>query len=345
MITIPVNPYKLFQLNRLVKNHSVKCFAYLAADLLRIRHLSIRLDPTSGCNIRCLMCHYSAPENRNTPIKLMPVNDYELIASRLFPKALQVFLGAGSEPTLHPELPYYAEIAKKKYRVPNVGICTHGQLLDATLIDRLIRSGVDEFVISIHGVNKELYERFQPPAKFEQLHKILRTLSAKIAESNGAAKLRINFTINPDNFRDLADFFKFFGEYRLSVLQIRKIYKLGKTDFRDFDLRPYWKELAELHEKIEIECKKRNIMLLCHSFKREPSDEIPPSVLLLPLAWRHATPSMVWKDDYNWRGESYEAYCKRTHWYREVIRMAFTPSRILIPSVHRANRVLQWDVK
>jgi MoaA/NifB/PqqE/SkfB family radical SAM enzyme len=340
-----ITPYHLFGLNRSIKNHTVKCFAHIVADMFRIRHYSVRIDPTAGCNIRCQMCHFSAPENRNHAIELVSVKDYELIASRLYPKAFQVVLGAGSEPTLHPELPYFVEVAKKKYRVPHVGICTNGQLLDATLVDRLIQSGIDEFIISIHGVDKEMYERFMPPGKFEILHENLRYLSAKIAESNGTKKFRINFTINPANFRGMASFFEIFGGYHLSMLQIRKIYKLGKTDFRDYDLRPYWKELAKLHEKIELECKKRNIAFLCHSFNQPPSEELPPSVILLPLAYRHATPFMVWKDDFKWREESYEAYCKRTHWYREVIRMAFTPSRILIPTIYQANRSLQWDIK
>ena len=337
--------YFLFRLNRILKNHSVKCFAYLAADMLRIRHLSVRIDTTSGCNICCQMCHYSAPENRGKPSEFMSVKDYELIASRMYPKAIQVYLGAGSEPTIHPDLPYFVEIAKKKYRVPYVGISTHGQLLTETLIDRLIQSGMDEFVISVHGVNKDTYERLQPPAKFELLHENLRNLHTKITVSNRKPQLRINYTINPSNFRDLVDFFKVFGGYRISTLQFRKMYKLGKTDYRDCDLKPYRQELAEIHKKIGLECKKRNIVFLCHSFESDPSDELPPSVLLLPLVYRHVTPSMVWKDDYKWREESYEAYCKRTHWYREIIRMAFTPSRLLIPSIPQANRSLGWDVK
>ena len=76
-----------------------------AADKLGIRHLSIRLDPFMGCNLRCQMCHFSSEEYREKKSELMPLADYEKIAERIFPKAIQVVLGCAAEPTPNPKLP------------------------------------------------------------------------------------------------------------------------------------------------------------------------------------------------------------------------------------------------
>lgn len=338
------NPYVLLKLNRLLKNHSLKCLGVVAADLLGMRHLSIRLDPALACNLRCQMCHFSSPEFAGKKREIMPLADYERIASLLFPKSLQLVLGCSAEPTLHPQLPRMVEIAKRLHKVPFVGIATNAQLLTESLAEKLLEAGLDEFTVSMHGVEKETYERLQPPASYEKLHRALAVLTDLAAKSDRSFKVRINYTVNPSNQAQLVDFFQHFGQYKIDLLQVRKIFDLGNTVYQDRDLAPFLQSLSRTRAVLQENCHARKTTLLCPPFESETGKGTPASAILLPLVLRYASPEIVWKRDFPWRTESYEAYCKRTGWRRSVLAMARRKSSDLVRELENGERSLGYDV-
>jgi molybdenum cofactor biosynthesis enzyme MoaA len=339
-----VNPYALLKLNRLVKSHRLKCLGVLAADKLGVRHLSIRLDPFLGCNLRCQMCHFSSEEYRDRKAELMSFSDYERIAGLLFPKAVQVMLGCAAEPTPHPKLPEMVEIAKRRHKVPHVGIVTNAQLLTRELAERLVRAGIDEFTISVHGVLPETYEKLQPPAKWEKLHAALGHLTDLSREGAGKFKVRINFTANPLNHAELSGFFEAFGAHKIDLLQVRKIFDLGNTVYADRNLGPYLESLERIRLELLRACRDRGTVLLCPSFLPAPARGPDLSTVLLPLLLRYVSPQGVWKDDFRWREESYEDYLVRKDWHREVLRMAMASPEKVAARIENAHRSLGYDV-
>ena len=46
--------YQLMRLNRALGGWRLKAAGVVAADLLRMRHLSVRIDPILACNVRCV---------------------------------------------------------------------------------------------------------------------------------------------------------------------------------------------------------------------------------------------------------------------------------------------------
>lgn len=338
------NPYLLLKLNRLLKNHSVKCLGVLVADKLGLRHLSVRMDPFLGCNLRCQMCHFSSPEYMARKTEIMSAEDYSRVAELLFPKALQVILGTGAEPTVHPKLPAFVEIAKQRHGVPFVGISTNAQLLTCELAASLLDAGLDEITISMHGVRKEMYERLQPPASYEKLHRALASLTELSERGGRKFAVRVNFTTNPDNCRELADFFEVFGNYKIDTLQVRKIFDLGDTVYHDRDLDPCLGTLEATRLALQEKCAARKTTLLCPSFRKKSGDSNPLSSILLPLVHRSVWPGMVWKEDFDWRNETYEAYCRRKKWHRDLLRMAATRASVLQKEIQNGHRSLGYDV-
>jgi molybdenum cofactor biosynthesis enzyme MoaA len=337
------NPYSLLKLNRLLKGHALKCIAVLIADVLKLRYLSIRVDPFLGCNLRCKMCHFSIQERRNQKKAYISVEDFERIASIFFKKSIQVVLGTGAEPTLHQSLPRLVEIAKIKYKVPFVGISTNGQLLNKGLILSLLKNGLDEIMISTHGVTKKTYEWLQPPASFDKLNEVLSLLTKISREENFNFKVRINYTVNPDNYSELAGFFDAFGNYKIDILQIRKIFDLGETEYSNRDLAPFNSALSLICNKLKNQCFNRNITLLSPSFEKHGRDQ-SSSFILLPLVLRFVSPTIVWKEDFNWRNESYETYCRRSGWRRSIIKMIFMNSKEVEKNIENVHRSLGYDV-
>ena len=338
------NPYLLLKLNRLLKNHSLKCLGVLVADRLGMRHLSIRMDPFLGCNLRCQMCHFSSPEYLARKSEIMSLDEYARVAELMFPKALQVILGCGAEPTVHPKLPALVEMAKRTYRVPFVGIATNAQLLTRDLAANLLDAGLDEITVSVHGVRQETYERLQPPATFEKLHRAFASLTELAEQGRYKFAVRVNFTVNPDNHRELPEFFQVFGQYKIDILQVRKIFDLGDTVYHDRDLDPYLGHLEATRRTLQEQCEARKTTLLCPGFRAEPEGSNTLSTILLPLVHRSVWPGMVWKEDFDWKNETYEAYCKRTKWHRNLLRMARTKASVLQKEILNGHRSLGYDV-
>lgn len=338
------SPYVLLKINRLLRNHSVKCLAVMAADFLRMRHLSVRFDPFLGCNLRCQMCHFSSPEYQDHKAEILSEEAYERVAKLLFSKAIQVILGTGAEPTVHPKLPQMVRIAKEK-GVPFVGISTNGQLLTEPLCRALVEAGLDEVTISMHGVQRETYERLQPPAKYDKLHAALGHLTDLARTTGRKFSVRVNFTVNPDNHQELGQFFEVFGHYKIDTLQVRKIFDLGDTAYKLRDLDPYLQTLERIRLDLAEACKRQGTTLLCPSFVRTSSTpDQDLSAILLPLVHRHVTPSLVWRQDFDWKNETYETYLKRIGWYRDLWRMATTRGSRILQEIPNRNRSLGYDV-
>ena len=340
-----LNPYELLRLNRMVKDHRIKCLGVVVADLMGLRHLSIRLDPFLGCNLRCRMCHFSSDEYRDRKAERMPLPDFERIAQILFPKAVQVVLGCAAEPTPHPDLPEMVRIAKRRHGVPHVGVVTNAQLLTRDLAARLVGAGVDEFTVSVHGARPETYEFLQPPAKWDRLHAALAELTDLSSRTGADFKVRINFTANPMNRSELSGFFDAFGMHKIDILQVRTIFDLGRTAYSDRNLEPHLRELEDIRGRLREDCRRRGTLLLCPSFLAKASGPVPdPSTLLLPLLLRYVSPQVVWKDDFRWREESYEDYLGRVGWHRRLLRMALSSREKAASQVENAHRSLGYEV-
>lgn len=314
--------YKLLKINRMIKGHRVKYAALLASDLLGIRHLSVRIDPIFACNLRCRMCYFSDSEWRKQHQGRMDIADFERIAAMLFPKALQLVIGCAAEPTLHPDLLSMMRIGKK-YRVPYISIVSNGQLLTEEHIREFITGGLDELMISTHGITKKTYEHMMTNARFDKLAEVLETLASLKREYNSQLpKLRINYTVNPDNLEELAQFFEVYGKFDIQVLQIRPIMDLGNTDYREKDLSPHLAKYNTTIRNLADQCRKNQIIFLANT--ADPTYQVAnPASCISHEVLRHVSPQLVWRPDFNWKEESYKEYCKRTGWRRHLLRMMF----------------------
>ena len=73
-------------------------------------------------------------------------NEMEQIARIFFPKAFQLVLGCGAEPTINKNFMFLLELAKK-HKVPNISIVTNGQLLRSSDLEKFVELGIDEILM------------------------------------------------------------------------------------------------------------------------------------------------------------------------------------------------------
>ena len=169
---------------------------------LRRRFLKVRLDFTSGCNLRCIMCPTVAAggfERREMPLEL-----FNKIAKEVFPKTEHLTIGCGAEPLLAKNFDLFLRTVKA-YRIPYTLIISNGSLLSKQRIDSLLDAGIDEISISLEASSKEKYESIRVGAKFDHLLENLNQLN-ELKAQRGVDRplLSFNTVLMKTNLSELA---------------------------------------------------------------------------------------------------------------------------------------------
>ncbi len=130
----------------------------------------ILIEPTSVCNIRCVMCFQV--DKTFTNKKFMGNMPWDL-----FTKAVDeasenhcpaITLASRGEPTLHPQLgEMLLYIASKG--VLDLKLNTNATLLNDELSHKILNAGVNEIVFSVDAGTKETYERIRVLGKFNEV--------------------------------------------------------------------------------------------------------------------------------------------------------------------------------
>jgi molybdenum cofactor biosynthesis enzyme MoaA len=309
----------LHRLNRWVASPRLKFAAILAADLAGLRHLIVRLDPVNGCNLRCGMCFFSDPGWRAEHMKgRFSREEIERLAAMFFGGALQVHIGCAMEPTMYRDYPWLVELAKW-HRVPFVGFTTNGQILSRAGFERMVEAGLDEVTLSTHGTNRETYQTLMQGADYDRLHATLAMID-QVRRRPGAPRLRINYTICPDNLDQLDQFFTVYGGYGISTVQLRPIADFGNTAYGDKDLLPHLDRYNAILERIRADCRERNITLLANRIDPGHKNPNPAAAIYQEGLLRYLNPNIVWRDDFDWRQMDYRQYKRRIAWRRQLLR-------------------------
>ena len=165
--------YKVLKFNHLIKSHRIKFFGLWLLSILNKRYLSIQFDPVLACNLRCKMCYFTDADYVKKNMKgIFPEDDLENLANVNFKNALKLQIGCGAEPTLFKHNTKLITIAKK-HNVPYISMVTNGNLLTQKDIHEFASAGLNEFILSMHGVTKETYEDLMDKGVYEKFHEIL----------------------------------------------------------------------------------------------------------------------------------------------------------------------------
>ncbi len=131
-------------------------------------HLDV--EPASACNLRCIMCPQSFPDQKFSR-GLIELDLYHKIIDEGSERgAFSLKLHWRGEPILHPNIVDMVSYAKDKGFI-DVWITTNGLTLDEKMSNGLIDAGLDRMAFSIDGVTKETYEKIRKGSDFESVIK------------------------------------------------------------------------------------------------------------------------------------------------------------------------------
>ena len=186
---------------------------------------------SENCNSNCFMCHFAGTNNAvnitdeqfNKLLNHMKKNNYKMIRF------------TGGEPLLHKNLIKFIEEAKKIG--VKTSIITNGFLLPI-FAERLIKSGLDECIISLDGSNSELHDSLRNfNGCFDNIIKGVKLLKqANII-------LRVNTVVSGKNIHDLVNLYDLL--LKLNIDQWSIIPIKYKDNLWNSDSKKYYHEFVE----------------------------------------------------------------------------------------------------
>jgi len=334
-----MNVYRLLRLNRKIKNHRIKFLGLFLLHKFNKRYLAVNLDPVMACNLRCKMCYFTDDDYVKTLKGQFKDKDLDLVAKSIFSRALKLQIGCGTEPTLYKNLARIVELGKR-YKVPYISITTNANLLNEEKIEGLLKAGLDEFTISLHGVTKKSYENFMKKASYEKFQNVFNTFAR--LKSKHRFKVRINYTFNKDNFYELNDFFAHFSAKNFDILQIRPIQNIGNTEYNDFDLSTLTEDYPKLIQSIREACRQNNIVLMAPSTLAGLTNENQSS-FVFDYTFCYVSPNSFWKEGFNWRQESFNEFSKRIGWSQTLFSNIFKSKAKLRSLSNKLNYEIEFS--
>lgn len=121
------------------------------------------VEPSGFCNLKCVFCPINDDKYKNTiKRKFMEFKLFKKLVEdiKYFPNKLKVlrFIGNG-EPLMNSSIVEMIKYAKKKEIAEKIEITTNGTLLNHSLSESLINSGLDILKISVEALNeKDFFE-------------------------------------------------------------------------------------------------------------------------------------------------------------------------------------------
>ncbi|HTZ11833.1 MAG TPA: radical SAM protein [Candidatus Margulisiibacteriota bacterium] len=162
--------------------------------------LTKRIDLNLGysCNIKCSFCYYQksmrcAGKEARHDLSTQEAKKWLLFFRR---KGLEAIDLTGGEPTIRDDIAelisYAREIGYKK-----ICIITNGlRLADEALLARLVESGLNDILFSLHGPNRQIHEALtQTPGSFDKLLKAFANARAS------GLRMKSNTVVNGISYR------------------------------------------------------------------------------------------------------------------------------------------------
>jgi MoaA/NifB/PqqE/SkfB family radical SAM enzyme len=318
--------YKILRIALLVENRRIKLLGIWIMHILGQRYIGIFFDPVLACNFRCRMCYFSDEEKRKSYRGIFGFEDIKLVAKALFDRALKLQIGCGAEPTLHKDLIKIIALGKQ-YKIPYISLTTNGNLLTKGQIAEAAGAGLDEITLSAHGLTKETYEYLMTNGRFDLFMQTLQSVK-EVKTQYPAFRLRINYTVNNDNMEELNHIWEVTGD-EVDILQMRPAQKIGNSEYSDFDATRIYDRYDAVLAPVAEECRRRKIMCLLpmkENILALGNDEIRDN-RIESATYCYASPQGCWKDDFDYRMETFGSYARKHHLGRRLFTDIFSKNK------------------
>jgi MoaA/NifB/PqqE/SkfB family radical SAM enzyme len=201
-------------------------------EIVRNKPITVQIEPTSACNLRCTMCI-----RETLPLGTMTFENYKKILDQL-DTVMKIHLQGQGEPFFQKDIIKMVKYAKSRGIMVNMN--TNATILNEKKCRELARAGLYELAISIDSTGKELFEKIRVNAKFDVVVNNIKLMTRIKKELKANMIVSLAVTILKDNKDEVLDFVPFAKELgvdkiNFQIVQEKETYLENYGDFKDND--------------------------------------------------------------------------------------------------------------
>ncbi len=141
--------------------------------------ISMALEPTTACNLRCPECP-SGLRSFTRPTGKLELPRYQKLIDEISAKTTYLTFYFQGEPYLNPDFLEMVDYASKKRMY--TATSTNAHFLDEDQAEATVKSGLDRLIISIDGTTQETYESYRKEGKLSKVLEGTRNIIQKKKE-------------------------------------------------------------------------------------------------------------------------------------------------------------------
>ena len=227
----------------------------LGKSELRGRPYIIIVDPVNSCNLRCPFC----PTGRgDLPLKpgKMPLDKFKKVVDASAQNVIKMILYNWGEPFLHKDILSMIQYAHSK-RI-STAVSTNLNLMPDGGGEAVVRSGLDDLILSCDGLSQETYEIYRRGGNLEKVLSNLKDVStAKKRLNSRSPVIEFQFLVFKHNEHEVPHVEAFAKEHGADFVRLTKPYvnldyeEIKHADNPEFVRRQYLQSTGS--ESIELD--------------------------------------------------------------------------------------------
>ncbi len=191
--------------------------------------LTSRVDINVGysCNERCKFCYYIQTLKDTNKEKDLSTQEVKDRIRYIHSKGIETLEFTGGEPTIRSDLIELVTFAKK-LGFKSISIITNGlRMANPDYAKACVEAGIDDYLISIHGHNKEVHDRVtEIPGSFDKAMMCVKNLNAH------PVKVRANCVISGINYKGAKDTLALYHSLGLQTANFILFNPIVEADWR-----------------------------------------------------------------------------------------------------------------
>lgn len=181
-----------------------KLFKFLKIKKLPYLPFSLGVETGNICNLKCPLCPTGLAD-KSMKKGFMDLALFQSIIGQLKNNLRVINLYSWGEPLLNPDLIAMIKYAKNANKKINIITSTNLNIQDDKLLEDLIKSGINEIIISCDGINQETYSQYRSGGNFNLLMRNMQYLISLQKQLNNKTILVWNYIVFRHNENDIEE--------------------------------------------------------------------------------------------------------------------------------------------
>jgi molybdenum cofactor biosynthesis enzyme MoaA len=219
--------------------------------------ITIRMDITNKCNLRCIMCHYKEEEIHSRPTKNITAEQLKHNLKDIAPYVKHIMLSCGFEPLMSKHFAEIVSMIHDNFPHMEIAMCTNGMLLGSKARKTIIENNVTHLLLSLDGVTKKTVERIRVGADYNKIiGNIMALRDLKQKHKRNFPLMFMDFVLMNSNIHEAPAFVQLCSKLGIEIIDFRHM--VGNVYFSEHEeMLTNHKEKYNYYRKLIIDESKK----------------------------------------------------------------------------------------